>query len=109
MLSPSIASPDPLAAEQVMRKMEALLAEKARLTQENDRLARENTGLQELLEYTMHQHVTDEEEEEDIYSNETGVEGELSFVTEEESFKSAVPEEFDEVVEESEVIGASRD
>lgn len=72
-----------------MRQMEALLAEKARLTQENDRLLRENTGLHELLEYTMHQHVTDEEDEEEIFSSEGGAEGESSVVTEEESFKSS--------------------
>ena len=52
-------SSDPLAAEQVMRQMEALLEEKARLAQENNRLARENTGLHELLEFTMQQHVAD--------------------------------------------------
>ena len=46
---------DPLAAEQVMRQMEALVTEKARLLQENDRLLRENNGLQELLEFTMQQ------------------------------------------------------
>lgn len=47
---------DPLAQEQVKLQMEALLREKARLAQENDRLLRENTGLQELLDFTMMQH-----------------------------------------------------
>ena len=37
---------DPLAAQQVTQQMEALLLEKSRLAQENDRLLRENTGLQ---------------------------------------------------------------
>ncbi|GAB4815425.1 hypothetical protein N2152v2_002471 [Parachlorella kessleri] len=44
---------DPLAAEQVRHQMEVLLTEKAKLAQENARLLRENTGLQELLEFTM--------------------------------------------------------
>ena len=37
---------DPLAVQQVARQMEALLVEKSKLVQENDRLLRENTGLQ---------------------------------------------------------------
>lgn len=35
-------------------QLEALVAEKSALAQENARLLRENTGLQELLSYTMH-------------------------------------------------------
>ncbi|PRW59883.1 hypothetical protein C2E21_1370 [Chlorella sorokiniana] len=45
--------PDPLAVQQVARQMEALLSEKSRLVAENDRLLRENTGLQELLEFSL--------------------------------------------------------
>jgi hypothetical protein len=41
---PSLA--DPLAAQQVTAQMESLLVEKSKLAQENDRLLRENTGLQ---------------------------------------------------------------
>ena len=41
---PSLA--DPVAAQQVTAQMEALLVEKSKLAQENDRLLRENTGLQ---------------------------------------------------------------
>jgi hypothetical protein len=37
---------DPMAAQQVAKQMEALLLEKSKLAQENDRLLRENTGLQ---------------------------------------------------------------
>lgn len=37
---------DPVAAQQVARQMEALLQEKSKLVAENDRLLRENTGLQ---------------------------------------------------------------
>lgn len=37
---------DPLAAQQVAKQMEALLQEKSKLAQENDRLLRENSGLQ---------------------------------------------------------------
>eukprot|EP00887_Chlorella_sp_A99_P006165 scaffold3.g6165.t1 len=44
---------DPLAAQQVTQQMEVLLAEKAKLAQENARLLRENTGLQELLDFAM--------------------------------------------------------
>ncbi|KAI3435638.1 hypothetical protein D9Q98_001696 [Chlorella vulgaris] len=44
---------DPMAAQQVAKQMEALLLEKSKLAQENDRLLRENTGLQELLEFTV--------------------------------------------------------
>ncbi|KAL4458185.1 hypothetical protein ABPG75_013050 [Micractinium tetrahymenae] len=44
---------DPLAAQQVARQMEALLREKSKLVAENDRLLRENTGLQELLEFSL--------------------------------------------------------
>jgi len=39
--------------------MEALLAEKAALAQENDRLLREKAGLQELLEFTILQQVAE--------------------------------------------------
>ena len=49
---------DPLVAEQVTLQMEALLEEKARLAQENDRLLRENSGLHELLDFTMQQHAS---------------------------------------------------
>lgn len=59
---------DPLAAEQVMRQMEALLTEKARLLQENDRLLRENNGLQELLEFTMQQQFPELDDEENFDS-----------------------------------------
>lgn len=49
-----IGSPlDPVAAELIMKQMEALLSEKAALAQENDRLSREKAGLQELLHITM--------------------------------------------------------
>lgn len=37
---------DPVAVQQVARQMEALLSEKSKLVAENDRLLRENTGLQ---------------------------------------------------------------
>jgi hypothetical protein len=56
---------DGMAAQQVKLQMEALLREKARLAQENDRLLRENTGLQELLDFTMQQadgYILEEEE-----------------------------------------------
>lgn len=45
-LPPDPALADPLAAAQVAAQMEALLAEKSKLAAENDRLLRENTGLQ---------------------------------------------------------------
>lgn len=38
---------------QVRSQLEALLAEKAGLAAENERLARENGGLQELLRYSV--------------------------------------------------------
>ncbi|KAL3147664.1 hypothetical protein ABBQ32_002417 [Trebouxia sp. C0010 RCD-2024] len=50
-----------LVVDQVSAQLQALLAEKARLAQENARLARENTGLQELLQYTMDQHLREAE------------------------------------------------
>lgn len=51
-----LSSDNHLDADQMLtRQMESLLEEKARLAQENDRLIRENTGLQELLEYTLRQ------------------------------------------------------
>ncbi|KAL3130619.1 hypothetical protein ABBQ38_008013 [Trebouxia sp. C0009 RCD-2024] len=53
-------NPEPV-VDQVSAQLQALLAEKARLAQENARLARENTGLQELLQYTMDQHLRDAE------------------------------------------------
>ena len=46
---------DTIVTHQLTAQMEALLAEKARLAQENDRLVREKANLQELLEYTMAQ------------------------------------------------------
>lgn len=57
---------DHLATEHMlMRQMETLLEEKARLAQENDRLIRENTGLQELLEYTLRQSGSEYDHDED--------------------------------------------
>jgi hypothetical protein len=45
-VDPALGGADPLATQQVARQMEALLVEKSKLVQENDRLLRENTGLQ---------------------------------------------------------------
>lgn len=50
---------DSLETAQLTAQMEALLTEKARLAQENDRLAREKAGLQELLEFTVAHHAQD--------------------------------------------------
>ena len=44
--APQDAGDDPLAAQQVTQQMQALLVEKSKLAAENDRLLRENTGLQ---------------------------------------------------------------
>jgi len=80
---------DSLASEQVMGQMEALVAEKARLAQENDRLLRENTGLHELLEFTMQQHAADLGDDE-LFADGTlekyEVQGEVG---EEDSFETA--------------------
>lgn len=80
---------DSLASEQVMGQMEALIAEKARLAQENDRLLRENTGLHELLEFTMQHHVEDLDDDE-LFADDSlekhQVQGE---VLEEDSFETA--------------------
>jgi len=50
---------DSLETAQLTAQMEALLMEKARLAQDNDRLAREKAGLQELLEFTVAHHAQD--------------------------------------------------
>lgn len=50
---------DSLETAQLTAQMEALLMEKTRLAQENDRLAREKAGLQELLEFTVAHHAQD--------------------------------------------------
>jgi hypothetical protein len=52
---------DPVAVQQVTAQMEALLVEKARLLQENDRLLRANTGLQVCL-YAAHFHAQEQGE-----------------------------------------------
>ncbi|KAK9843503.1 hypothetical protein WJX81_006267 [Elliptochloris bilobata] len=53
--SPAAASPpvDDALTEQVAAQLHALLQEKAMLASENERLLRENCGLQELLQYTV--------------------------------------------------------
>lgn len=66
---PSPGSSDPIASEQVMRQMEALVAEKAALAQENDRLLREKASLLELLEFTMLQQAADVAED-DLFCEE---------------------------------------
>ncbi|KAL4541934.1 hypothetical protein Ndes2526B_g06427 [Nannochloris sp. 'desiccata'] len=88
---------DSLASEQVMGQMEALIAEKAQLAQENDRLLRENTGLHELLEFTMQHHVADLVDDElfaddNLEKHEEGGEvgGEDSFETAEGGSPSAI-------------------
>ena len=47
--------PKPYTNAQVREQLEALVAEKSALAQENARLHRENTNLQELLSYTVQQ------------------------------------------------------
>ncbi|KAL0040790.1 hypothetical protein WJX79_005578 [Trebouxia sp. C0005] len=67
----TLPDPDPL-ADQVAGQLQALLTEKAHLAQENARLARENTGLQELLQYTMHQHLGEAEPMQAEHTDEFG-------------------------------------
>lgn len=72
-----------------MRQMESLVAEKARLAAENDRLTRENSGLHELLEFTMQQHVANLGEDE-LFADDAEGSGEWEgTVEEEDSFASA--------------------
>jgi hypothetical protein len=78
------AGADPLAAQQVKQQMEALLHEKARLAQENDRLLRENNGLQELLEFTIRQHA-DVAGEDELFGGGGWEEEEQEFATPEGS------------------------